>query len=334
MIRTALILGAVLAASPDVEKAEKLAAAGSCDDLMALAGDAKPKGGADDVALAHAFVKAAPSCGAQDKVLGLGLTERAFLLAPQDAVVVTAHAEQLIAADQRGEAASVLDRLLTRPGGDARRARIVRGQLARDEGEYELAVRVLDPIQNDSEYGEKAREISADAQTKLAEKSESAKKLADLQRSSDAAAVQAIEATNSAQVSRAPSNHVVWHTGDRVSRAGDRTFSAKGTKKGQPYVFRSIGSCQKHRNIRRAWGVRAAPLEDPEAMVFGIDFRVSIGGGDPVVLRTGESEQTGEETTAIPFTASADNVSIRVFDRSDASQPMNCYIHGIAVTTP
>jgi hypothetical protein len=323
-----LLLGLSLPAGADADRAEKLAAQGACDDLMTLAGSSQPRGTAEDLALARAFARAAPRCGAQDKVLGLGLTERAFLLAPQDPAVVTAHAEQLIATEQRGEAASVLDRLLTRPGGDQREPRLLRGRLAEDEGEYELAVQVLDPLRKDPDYGPRANAIVIEAEAKIAEKNASNQRLSELKQSTDKAASQAMSSSAASDRSRAPGGRVVWKTSDHVDRGADRTFVAKGTKKGGAYTFRSAGFCERRRAYRRNGWVRSAPLEDSHSMIFGIDFRVSIGGGDPQVLRTSD---TDVETTEISFTSPSDDVSIRVFDKSDTTANLACHIRNIQV---
>ena len=326
-----LLLTLSLGADPRVDQVEKLASQGACDDLMGLAGGLSAKGDASDAEVARALARAAPGCGAKDKVLGLALTERAFVLAPQEPSVVTAHAEQLIAADQRGEAASVLDRLLTRPGADVRQARLLRGRLATDEGEYDLAVRVLEPIRTDSELGTKAQQLIAEAQSKSTEKAEGARRLGEMQQQSDAAAERAVASAAAHRQIAGPSGQVVWQANGEVGRQADKTFNAKGTKKGTAYVFRADGECEKQRRYRRYWGTRAAVLNDPEAMQFGIDFRVSIGGGEPQVLRTGQGEA---DTTHIDFVAPHDNVSIRVFDKSDADNAIKCHIRQIEVVTP
>src|SRR5690348_12881330 len=101
---------------------------------------------------------------------------------------------------------------------------------------------------------------------------------------------------------------VVWSTGEVLGSGGDRTFIAKGTRRGQAYVFRARGQCKwepkllrgRYRNIYR---------ERPDR-IFGIDFRVELGGQEKRFLDVGDAETTESE---IKFVADSDDLKVHVF---------------------
>src|SRR4051812_7982613 len=109
-------------------RAEKMLDAKDCDGLVGLFESQKPSKSEKDISYARTLVRAAQLCRPQDKVIGMALTEKAMLFAPKDYGVQTAHAESMLALDQRSEAAKLLDDTITDHPEGAVRARFLRGQ--------------------------------------------------------------------------------------------------------------------------------------------------------------------------------------------------------------
>src|SRR5687768_1073736 len=140
-----LLLLSLLATAPDsrLEQGEKLLAAGNCEGLQELFAPSSTPSKEHALDAARLLVQGASACRKQDRVLAFALTQRAVELAPNDYGVRTAHAESLLAVDERASAAQLLDAVLQAHPRDAVRARFLRAQLADEESEPALAVRLL-----------------------------------------------------------------------------------------------------------------------------------------------------------------------------------------------
>src|SRR5689334_8096880 len=129
-----LILIALLLSASDARllTAEKRLDEKDCDGLYDVFESYKgsKSGGEKDLAYARALVRGSNMCRAKDKVLALSMTEKALAYARKDYGVQTAHAENLIALDQRSDAANLLDQTIQDHPEGAVRARYLRGQLA------------------------------------------------------------------------------------------------------------------------------------------------------------------------------------------------------------
>ncbi|MFN7132427.1 MAG: hypothetical protein ACK4N5_10105, partial [Myxococcales bacterium] len=113
------------------------------------------------------LARAVSNCRAKDPVIAFALSEKALAFAPADPAVQTAHAESLLALQQRGDAAALLDRILKFHPEEARRARMLRGKLAAQESDHELAIRVLKPLEDDEQYGDEAAKLIQDSNQAL-----------------------------------------------------------------------------------------------------------------------------------------------------------------------
>src|SRR5262245_38700619 len=101
----------------------------------------------------------------------------------------------------------------------------------------------------------------------------------------------------------------VWRTQEIVEKAGDKTFTAAGTKKGNRYVFHARGVCTwQSISLWTGYGmVRRQRIGN----IFGIDFQVTIGNGDKKFMNVGARRP---EITEVTFVADSDDVKIRVRD--------------------
>ena len=118
----------------------------------------------------------------------------------------------------------------------------------------------------------------------------------------------------------------VWRTTEVVEKAGDKTFTATGTKKGGEYLFRARGVC--------AWPsitlwTHLGPVRRQRiADIFGIDFQVTFGGGERQFMNVGSRRP---ELTELKFTADSDDVKIRIRDAWELPDKVFCTVDGIEV---
>src|SRR6185295_5467514 len=119
---------------------------------------------------------------------------------------------------------------------------------------------------------------------------------------------------------------LVWSTSEVVEKAGDRTFVAAGTKKGERYVFHARGVCvwQSIALWTQFGPVRRARI----GRIFGIDFRVQFGAGEKKMMNVGERRP---EQTELTFVADSDDVAIRITDAWDLPEKVLCTVDGIEV---
>ncbi len=173
----------------------------------------------------------------------------------------TAHAESLLALDERASAAQLLDDVLQSHPRDAVRARFVRAQLADEESESALAVRLLEPLLDEPEYAEPARALLARNQAALQSHAQSRESLA---REEQAALESGARAQEAAVASRtlppepnAPrSGTEAWSTRGTLKSGGSRTFRTKNLKAGFTYIFHATGSCTappRRRAAKASW---------------------------------------------------------------------------------
>jgi hypothetical protein len=121
---------------------------------------------------------------------------------------------------------------------------------------------------------------------------------------------------------------VVWSTGDTLRSGDDRTFTAKGTVKGQSYVFRASGQCKWEPKVIRTR--RRVIRRDRPDRIFGIDFRVEFGNQEKRFLEVGEAETL---ETELEFVADSDDMKLRVFDAFKLPDKVHCTIHGIQIVS-
>ena len=122
---------------------------------------------------------------------------------------------------------------------------------------------------------------------------------------------------------------LVWSTDEVLTKGASRTYTARGTRKGEPYLFRARGECRNERRpIYSYWG----PIyRDRPDRIFGIDFRVEFGQQHHQFLEVGEAKV---EQTEIRFIADRDDVSVHVFDGGfGLPDHVMCAIDGLEVVS-
>ena len=122
---------------------------------------------------------------------------------------------------------------------------------------------------------------------------------------------------------------VVWSTHEKLGKGVNKTFVAKGTRRGESYVFHARGVCQWER--MRVWTRRGPISRDRPEHIDGIEFRVTFGSGEHQFLEVGEKEA---EQTELSFVADRDNVPIHIEDHWDLPDKVHCTIDGIEVVQP
>jgi tetratricopeptide (TPR) repeat protein len=275
---------------------------------------------------ARAIVRGAAECR-KDAALALAFYDLASKLAPDEPTVAVAHVEALLAANQRGDAAARLDKLLERHPDEAR-ARLMRGKLAAQEGEHELAVKLFAPLEADPAWRDQVAPLADKSRAALKEKKDAEQDLAFAAAQAHDQAKAADKAAKGARPS-GEAGKLVTSLKGKVSLGGDHSFTVKQLRKGQSYVFRAVGECQRKKPAARRH--RSPGLtEDPKADVFGVDFAVQFGKQDPNALSAG---QPGEhDRNEIPFVADSDGMAIRVFDRSSGlDKGVSCTFTDFAV---
>ncbi|MDY7229005.1 hypothetical protein [Hyalangium rubrum] len=318
-----------------LQQGEKLLAARDCEGLEALfapAGTASPERNTErNIDAARLLAQGATACREQDKVLAFALTQRALALAPDDYGVRTAHAESLLAVDERSAAARLLDETLQAHPRDAVRARFLRARLADEEAESALVVRLLEPILQEPEYGEPARALHARNQSALQSHSQARETMAREEQalSESAARAQEVASSRSSEADRhAPrSGSEVWSARATLKSGAQRTFRTKNIQAGATYIFHATGGCTAPSSNKKGRKSRLGPTVD----LFGQDFRVRIGTLDAMPLKVGlEPEQN-----ALTFRAAENNPQIFIEDRTDLRpERPRCTISDVAVRVP
>lgn len=326
-----LLLISLLAATgdPRLAQGEKLLAAKDCEGLQQLFAPATPPRTERNPEAARLLARGAATCRSQDSVLAFALTQRALTLAPDDTEVRTAHAESLIAVDERSEAAKLLDEVLQGPARTTARARLVRAQLADLESESALVVKLAQPLVEDPQYGATARELLARHQAALDSHSQARESMAREEQSAAERAARAQEAARAApeELDRtAPrSGTEAWSARGTVTSGGQRTFKTRNLRAGSTYVLHATGTCTGPSKPKRKGGL--APTVD----LFGQDFRVRIGTLEPLPLKVGLQP----EQNALTFRSPENNPQIFLEDRTSIRPGSpRCTISDVAVRVP
>jgi hypothetical protein len=328
-----LLLLSLLATAPDsrLEQGQKLLAAGDCEGLQDLFAPSATAPVEHPLDAARLLAQGAAACRKQDRVLAFALSQRAVELAPNDYGVRTAFAESLLSVDERASAAQLLDTLIQAHPRDAVRARFLRAQLADEESEHALAVRLLEPLIKDAEYGEPARALLARNQAALQSQAQARETMVrdeQAARESAARAQQAAASRSLPEDRNAPrSGTEAWSSRSTLKSGGARTFRTKNIKAGFTYIFHATGACTPPPQKKGSRKSKLGPTVD----LFGQDFRVRIGSLDPLPLKVGlEPEQN-----ALNFQAPENNPQVFIEDRTEqrADRP-RCTISDVAVRVP
>lgn len=116
----------------------------------------------------------------------------------------------------------------------------------------------------------------------------------------------------------------VWSTSVKVPSQGTRTFHAKGVKKGVLYDLVTSGSCERHERRRyKRWRER---INDDSPQVMGVDFRVTIGGLEPMPV--------DHEERKTSFRADRDDPDVTVEDRSTPQAGIRCTVTSLLIRRP
>lgn len=338
-----LLLAALLLTASDARllTAEKRLDEKDCDGLYDVFDSYKGGKGEKDVAYARILVRGSNFCRAKDKVIALAMTERALLYAGKDYGVQSAHAENLIALDQRSDAATLLDQTIQDHPEGAVRARYLRGQLADEENEPAIAVQVLKPLAEDAEYGEKVKPLIARNEEKLLKHSEAKAELKNDEERMKAGMEKANEIATArgdlqSEKGGQKLGSEVWSARGTVKTGGQRAFNTKNIKAGATYVLNATGSCKVPRppsssgSGSRSTRRRNRAFFERKPDLFSIDFRVSVGSNDPVSLKVGELPERNQVT----FRALEDNPQLLIEDRGNSIKGVSCTISDISVRVP
>ena len=114
----------------------------------------------------------------------------------------------------------------------------------------------------------------------------------------------------------------VWSTSVKVEQGGSKSWHAKGVKQGQWYELVSKGSCTRRERARnKKWREKISGDETPQVM--GVDFKVTVGGLEPV------SVDHQERTTR--FKADRDDPEVKLEDQSTAQSGIRCTVTELAI---
>lgn len=128
-------------------------------------------------------------------------------------------------------------------------------------------------------------------------------------------------------LSGTPPGQLVWSTPDQLTKGSSRTFIAKGTRKGNQYVFRARGECRwLPRQLVTEFGF-VFTRERPER-IFGIDFRVKFGQQAHRFLEVGERVPAQSE---LVFVADQDDVSVHVADVFELPEGVVCTVDELEI---
>jgi hypothetical protein len=326
-----LLLISLLAGTgdPRLGQGEKLLAAKDCEGLQQLFAPTTPPRTERSPEAARLLARGAATCRSQDAILAFALTQRALALAPDDAEVRTAHAESLIAVDERSAAAKLLDEVLQAPPRATARARLIRAQLADLESESALVVKLAQSLLEDRQYGPPARELLSRHQAALESHTQARESLAREEKEATERAAQAQAAARSRpeDLDRTGprSGSEAWSARGTLQSGGQRTFKTRNLQAGTTYVFHATGTCEGPPKPKRKGGLT------PTVDLFGQDFRVRIGTLDSMPLKVG----VRPEQNALTFRATENNPQIFLEDRTTIrSGAPRCTISDVAVRVP
>ena len=334
-----LLIATLIIAGADARllTAEKRLDEKDCDGLYDVFESYKGGKPEKDLPYARILVRGSNLCRARDKVISLAMTERALVYAGKDYGVQTAHAENLLALDQRSDAATLLDQTIQDHPEGAVRARYLRGQLADEENEPAVAVQVLKPLAVDAEYGEKVLPLIARNEEKLLKASEAKAELkteeermkAGLEKANEIATARGALPTDKS-MQRLGSE--VWSVRGTVKQGGQRSFNTKNVKAGSTYVLNATGSCKisKSSSGGKKKSKSTSAFFEKKVDTFPIDFRAKVGSNDSVGLKVGESP----ERNRVTFRALEDNPQLLVEDRGNPVKGANCTISDISIRVP
>jgi hypothetical protein len=340
---THLLLTTFILAASDARllTAEKRLDEKDCDGLYDVFESYKgsKSGGEKDIAYARVLVRGSNLCRAKDKVIALAMTEKALAYAGKDYGVQTAHAENLIALDQRSDAATLLDQTIQDHPEGAVRARYLRGQLADEENEPAIAVQVLKPLAEDTEYGEKVAPIIARNEEKLLKHSEAKAELKNDEERLKAGMQKANEiATARGELTAGQGGQKfgseVWGVRGSVKSGGSRTFNTKNVKAGTTYVLNVTGTCKVPKTTSTSSSSSSKKKNkaffERKPDLFSIDFRAKVGSNDPVSLKVGEQPERNQVT----FRALEDNPQLLIEDRGASLKGVSCTVSDISIRVP
>ena len=333
MLLTPLIALTLCVGDAKLMEAQKLLEAHDCDGLATLFRKVNPGQHERDLEYARVLVQGATECRKVDALLSLDLAQKAARLAPTDYGVTTAEAEAFLAVDQRTEAAKVLDDTIQDHPAEAARARLLRGRLAVKEHDFAIALQVLKPIEDDSQYGAEAKTLYAQA-----EQGAQSEAQARAQLSQEEAQVEANSA-KAAQVAKARpkelrrmthSGSVVWSGKGTIKNGGSKTFTTRYINAGEDYVLHLNARCTapKARSSGRGRRRRGRMQEPPET--FGLDFDAHVGSLDPIPIDIGLDSGAND----LPFRAAEDNPQIRIDDETDTRVNVKCQVSDVSVRVP
>jgi hypothetical protein len=285
---------------------------------------------------AHSIAQSAAECRKADAAMSFAFSALAARLAPDDAAILTSHAESLLSLEQRGEAAAVLDRVLQEhPEGDVAATRLLRARLADMEGDFQLSITLLTPLLDQPSYRDEAGALLRSARAGLEARGASDEKLPGKPRASSSAG-----AADAAVPSRPrhPSGTVVASLPGSVNLKGSMTLVAKGLVRGQSYLFQATGSCSRAERTyrtpceypctgaaRRAGGCGGDVMRLRPSIneITGVDFRVRFGSQtDSRSLSAGQ--RGARDVNKVDFIAEGPDQTIQVFDESTVDKDVSC----------
>lgn len=340
------LLFVAAAPSASVEQLVSLLDENRCDDAFLLLSQI-PTPPAASVAAARKVADGAARCRQSDPMVALSLSSFAARLAPGDAEVLVAYAEGLLAVDQRGEAAAVLERAMkAEPVEAAKRARLMRGRLAAAEQDYEVVVRVLEPLADDPGCRTEVVPMLAESRAALQARAQRAQALADSEAEARRRAARAEhEARRKAPGDEAKPKRDRKAAGGfdaarppgpipgRIGRNGRISFVVGGLQPGKVYRFIAAGACKRKekrleidvgngQTYERKWKLS-------DGVIGGLDFRVQFG--DQPSRSVGVSHDGSKDGNRIAFTADAERMTITVYDDSSTREDVECTIDGFAI---
>jgi hypothetical protein len=310
-----------------------------CEEAFLQLGQVEAPADAERIRAGLAIARGAQRCRSTEPAIALEISSLAFRLAPQDPEVALGHAEMLLAADQRGEAAALLDRL------SLPRAQLLRGRLAVEESDFELAIRSLEPLGKDPTLKEEVAPLLEKSREGRRSQEERARVLREAEASTQARLAEGIEVarerqseagsgTSQAEGASHAAGDIVASFPNRIGRGGSTSFVVNGLTKGRPYRLESTGHCKHGRARCRQYSRDGACIRmgvHSSAGFYGLDFRVQLGSQPSRSLPVGQGR---EEQSRVSFMADSETITIRVFDESNigpSEGEVVCNVGGFAV---
>ncbi|HEY3450114.1 MAG TPA: hypothetical protein VGK67_27420 [Myxococcales bacterium] len=341
MLARAFLAALALSAAPKEGPLSELVAhldLKHCDEAFELisAVEVPPRADPELAHAARAIVRGAASCKS-DPPMALAFTGLAARLAPEDPTVLLEHATLLVTVKHRAEASELLERIIAKYPDSFAKARLLRARVAAEEADLELAIQLLAPLAADPASKAEAEPLLAQCraqwQAQKATEGEPAQREARAverpQREPKGGKGRRESESTQPRSLDQPSpdaGKLVSNLSGKVSLGGEHTFSVKGLRKGQNYTFKASGECS--RKAKKGKRKKGGMVEDPNRSIFGIDFAVQFGQQEPRTLAAGQGEA---ELNEIGFTADADAIPVRVFDRSNVEKDVACTFTGFSV---